>query len=343
MDRQSGFSIMEMMVGITLGLLGMLAVTEALITFNTNRNATTQTMESQNNGTMALYLLERDLAQAGYGLMNIQDCASINWYYNSTVQTPLTTLPVSITDGGAASDSLALQYANSNTGVPTTTIGQPQAAFGDALSVSSSVGLVAGNLVVADVSGICSMYAVTQVIGPALSHASATSTYNPAVAPGAGWGLVPAGSLLANLGTDPLLGLPSHFVSKRFSVAAAGLQAGSFPTYVDGTLVDGIVFMKAQYGLDTNGDGVVDAWSSGIWPITNANANQVIALRVGIVARSPESIAESAPASLVLLPELKDAAGAMIGAQVSYTPPNRTYRHKAYSTIIPLRNVIWNN
>ncbi len=349
MTMQKGFSIVEMMVGVTLGLLGMLAVSGVLVSFNSNRNATTQTMESQNNGTMALYLMERDLTQAGYGLMSIQDCPTINWYYNGSLQTPLTTLPVRITDGAAAADSLQVQYAKSTAGVPATQITQNQNALGDSLFAASIVGLVSGNLVVADVAGACTLYAVTAVDkNPAsptygsLAHAN-TNSYNPATNPGTGWDMVQVGNTLANLGSDPQLNLVSRFISKRYSISASGLEAATFPTYSSSPLVDNIVFMKAQYGRDTNGDGVVDLWSSGAWIPDNTTANQVIALRIGIVARSTEKIAINAPASFTLLPELKDAAGTVIGAEVSYTPPDTTYRHKSYSTIIPLRNVIWNN
>ena len=341
--RQRGFTLMEMMVGITLGLLGMLAVTEALITFNASRNATTQTMESQNDGTMALYLLERDLIQAGYGLMTIQDCAVINWYYNSALQTPLATLPVSITDGGIASDSLAVQYANPSTGIPATTISQSQLGFADNLFVASIVGVAVNDLVVADVSGTCTLYSVTAVNNANSSLLHTANAYNPTSDPGAGWNLVQVSNTLANLGTDPTLNLSSRFVSRRLSVSPTGLSVGDFPSYGNSTLVDGIVYMKAQYGRDTNGDGAVDTWSSGAWIPDNTTSNQVIAVRIGVVARSQEKISVLSPTAIPLLPELKDTVGTVIGARVDYTPADTAYRYKAYSTIIPLRNVIWNN
>ena len=332
--RQRGFTLIEMMIGIVIGLFGLLAITEVLVDFNVNRNAVTQTMESQNNGTMALYLMERDLLKAGYGMMNIQDCSNINWYFNSAVQTPLTTLPVKITDGGAASDSIEVQYANSSAGVPATLISQAQNTYADPLSVASVVGLASGNLVIADAGGVCTLYGVTAVnnVSGALSHAS-TSAYNPASDPGNGWDPVPVSSTLVNLG--------SNFVDRRYGITANALATASFPSYASSTSVDGIVFMKAQYGRDTNGDGTVDTWSAGTWVPDNSTANQIVAVRIGVVARSLETIAGVAPSSITLLPELKDLTGVSIGARVDYTLPDRNYRYKAYSTIIPLRNVIW--
>jgi type IV pilus assembly protein PilW len=349
MFNQRGFSLIEMMVGIAIGLVGMLAVTQVLVTFNQNRNATTQTMESQNNGTMALYVLERDLTQAGYGLMSIQSCATINWYYNGTAfngvpgatpPTTLTTLPVKITDGGAASDTIDVQYAKSSSGVPATLI-SGQSTYPQGIVVASVVGIETGNLVVADVSGVCTLYSVYSasvangVNTVTRSLARDTNLYNPLNAPAPGWNQVQPNNTLINLG--------SSFVGKRYSISASGMDASAFPTYTVSTLVDGIAFMKAEYGRDTNADGAVDVWSSGAWVPDNTTANQVIALRIGIVARSTEKIAVNAPSSFMLLPEIKDAAGVTIGAQVAYTPPDVSYRYKSYYTVIPLRNVIWNN
>jgi len=357
MSKQQGFSIIELMVAVALGLFGLLAVSQVLITFNTSRNATAQTMESQNNGTMALYLLERDVMPAGYGLMTIlPTCDTINWYYNGALQTPLTTYPVRITTGtvtdgaGIVADNIEVQYGKSADGVPGTFITTGQGVFGDDLVVAGYVGINSGNLIVVDRAGtgICTLYQVhsnTQAAGlnngvnintGALSHD--TNTYNPPSDPGVGWNLAQVLDIVSNLGT---------FVGKRYSISASGLDVVTFPTYAAGaspTVVDNIAFMKAEYGrAQIPASGVVDTWSSVAWAPDNTTASQVIAIRIGLVARSAEKIATSTPASLVLLPEIKTAAGATIGAQVDYTPSDTSYRYKTYYTIIPLRNVIWNN
>lgn len=332
---QQGFSLIEMMVGIAIGLLGMLAVTQVLITFNGDRTANTQTMEAQNNGTMALYLLERDISQAGYGLTNIQDCSTINWYYSGAVQTPLSALPVRITDGGSASDSIAIQYALSTNGVPTTQVSQSQLVYSDDITVSTIVGYVVNDLVVADVGGSCTLYQVTAInnVTSALVHAS--NTYNPGASPVAtGWDLIRVSDTLVNLG---------NFVSKTYSISSNNLILGAFPTATSTSeLVNDIVLLKAEYGRDTNSDGAVDAWVSAAgWTPANTTSSQVIAIRVGIVARTTGKVAVDAPASFTVLPEVQDVNGSVIGAAVTYTPADTSYRYKTYYTIIPMRNVIW--
>ena len=141
--KQGGFNLIDLLIGMVIGIFGMLAVAVVFRDFGQARNTQVQASESQTNGTMALYLIERDLGQAGYGMMGLQNCAFIN-YHNGTsnfYDTPygaatlpgigtiaLTTLPVRIVDGGAFSDAIEIQYANSNsgaTGAAITSTSQP--------------------------------------------------------------------------------------------------------------------------------------------------------------------------------------------------------------------------
>ena len=340
MANQRGFNLIDLLIGVAISLIGLLAVATVLIDFNKQRNTTTQTLEAQNNGTMALYLLERDLTPSGYGLMSIQDCTAINWYYAGGVRTPLTTLPVKITDGGASSDSVEIQYGVSNTGVPSVLSTQAQTFFGDPISVASIVGFNAGDVIVADAGstgGTCEIFQVSGVNTVARTISLATGAgypYNATSQP-AGWTLVQPNNVIVNLG---------NFTGKRYSVATGNLQVGAFPSYATTTLVDGIVFMKAQYGLDTDLNGTVDNWVSGATAIDNTTAKQVIAIRVGIVARSPlyEKNAVDAPTVLCVLPDTTTGTcPASSTSKAEYTVPDAHYRYKVYYTIIPLRNAIW--
>ena len=334
-NKYSGFSLIEMMVGIAIGLLGMLAVTQALFTFNGNRNATTQTIEAQSNGTMALYLMEQDITQAGYGMQDIRDnCPSIKWYYGGAVQTPLTGLPLQIIDGGANSDSIKVQYGSSMDGVPFVKTSASQLLFTDDITLSTLVGYAALNLLVADVNGVCLLYQATGTNNITSSIPHAVNTYNPAAQP-AGWPLIQVSNIISNLG---------NFVSKTYSIQNNSMMVGQFPTpNAVITAVDGIVFMKAQYGMSSNPpDGTVHNWVSGTTAIFNTNANQVIAIRIGLIASTTGQVSVNPPANYPLLPAITDDNGTQ--AAVNYTPPaaNIGYRYKSYYTVIPMRNVIWN-
>lgn len=343
MFRQRGFSFLDLLIGLVISLVGMLAVSRVMVSFTQQRNTIAQTAEAQSNGTMALYLIERDLGQAGYGMKFLSNCGSINWYQlaggcTTTCTHTLSPLPFSIAFGGAASDAITVQYANTTSGAPATTISIDQTAWANPYDVSSSVGFDNNtDMIAVNAGGVCTMGQVSAVNKPLLkiSHDSA-SIYNPASVPpagaGGGWNLAHKDDVLVNLG---------NFVSKTYSVSGTGnLQAAGFGQ-ASSLLVDGIVFMKAQYGLDTNGDQQVDQWVTGA---TVVATNQVLAVRVGIVARSPlyERDPINAPATLTVLP----APPLGPATAVTYTLPvdgagQVHYRYKAYNTIIPLRNAIW--
>jgi type IV pilus assembly protein PilW len=368
MKNQKGFNLVEVLIGLTIGLIGLLAVSQVFVTFNKQRNTATQTMEAQNNGSMALYLMQHDIEMGGYGLMAIQDCANIQWYWKPVgcvgagcgLQDPLlmSTAPVVITPGATATDSDAIRvsYAKVASAVPGSLLTEAQALYTDNFKLASVAGYAADDMVVLDVGGTCTLSQVTKVNDYAapdpnkitVEHAT-TSAYNPAADPsnpaGSGWIPGKIDNLLANLGS---------YISKSYSVCSNTatcpaepvdtlntLRVGEFPSFSNSTLVDGIVFMKAQYGRDTTGDGAVDIWDTTV----PADLRTIRAIRVGVVARSPlfEKEAVYAPTTFDVLPEVKDGGGTVIGAKVSYTVTGNDthYRYRPYYTVIPLRNVIW--
>ena len=54
MSRIKGFSLIELMVGMTLGLVGLLIVTEVLVVNNTMQASISAAGESQSVGNLAL-------------------------------------------------------------------------------------------------------------------------------------------------------------------------------------------------------------------------------------------------------------------------------------------------
>jgi type IV pilus assembly protein PilW len=385
---QRGYNLIEMMVGLAIGLIGMLAVAQIFVTFNQQRNTATQLMEAQSNGAMALYLLERDIAQAGYGLMSLQSCSDantaldsdgdgatdndqdLNWYYNppgcsstcGVQPVPLSTKPVRIVVGGsgARGDSLVVRYARADTGAPGSAVlsAQDPDAAAD-YKLTSTAGFSQEDLAAVNVGGSCTLFQVTNVdpTNRTLSHGtnynimvggvteSRTSSYNPGSADpngtDPGWERATENNVVVNLG---------RLVDRTYSLSASdALQMQGFQDDGATPLVENIVYLKAQYGLNTAGGGSdksVDLWSTDLTPISSGSQvdySRIVALRVGIVARSPltERQEVDAPNRLTVLPEITDGAGTTLGSAVTYDVPDRHYRYKVYYTIIPLRNVIW--
>jgi len=352
--RQHGFNLIEMMIGVTVGLLGLVAAATIYVNFNKHRTVETSLMEAQSNGSMALFLLERDLDRAGYGFMAMQGC-SCNYDPGSGATTQLRSFcekfpsspvqahpvdPIQITDGGASgSDELHVRYGTPLGGLTVTSVlakqvdpdAIPQDPAKDFLykfKLKSTAGIVNGEILVLDRGGKCAAYQATAVSesDKTVSHDHSASNINPDPAP-LGYEASLPNDVIYNLG---------HYVDKKFRVdsSSAQLLESTFPTYTNDTpVVDNIVYMKVDIGLDTGTDKLVDSWVK----IVPTDYSKVLALRVGIVARTQIKDNDSpTPATLVVLPAV---AG---GTEQTYTVPDQKYRYKVYSTTIPLRNMLWN-
>lgn len=119
-------------------------------------------------------------------------------------------------------------------------------------------------------------------------------------------------------------------------------------------VAEGVVFLKVQFGKDTNNDGLIDLWdktlSDGVTDTTGdgvVNQNDALwaqwrmvrAVRFAVVARAQqrESTLVS-DAALTLWPN--DGAQ----GEVKYTLPSedaRHYRYRVYQTVVPVRNSLW--
>ena len=67
-SRAAGFSIVEVLVGMTIGLIGMIIMMQVFVAAEGNKRNTTGTDDAQNNGSVALYGLQTEMRHAGYGI-----------------------------------------------------------------------------------------------------------------------------------------------------------------------------------------------------------------------------------------------------------------------------------
>jgi len=64
-SRQSGFSLVELMVGLAIGLLATIIIIQVMSVFDAQRRTTTGSADAQTNGGIALYSIARELKMAG--------------------------------------------------------------------------------------------------------------------------------------------------------------------------------------------------------------------------------------------------------------------------------------
>src|SRR5450830_1605411 len=118
-DFQRGISLIETMVGMTLGIVVVLIIVQVWGGFENQKQITVSGAEGQANGLLALTELEQDIRSAGAGLTNDAafNCTTTYSYYEtggtSVSPVPAYTgsmgmVPVQITNGGSGSDTLMI-------------------------------------------------------------------------------------------------------------------------------------------------------------------------------------------------------------------------------------------
>ena len=66
--QQAGFTLIELMVGLVIGLIASLVVMQTFSEFEGNKRSTTGTSDAQTSGSIGLYMVQRELQFAGYGI-----------------------------------------------------------------------------------------------------------------------------------------------------------------------------------------------------------------------------------------------------------------------------------
>ena len=357
---QRGMSLIEVLVAIAIGMIGILIMTQAYLTSDEFNKATLGAGGAQTNGNVALFTLEREARMAGYGFNNAAalECGNINWYYNGQYSGNLggslqniELAPVVITTTPGAPDQITIMYATGEQRVTPGTLGKTMPNASSELNVDGTSGFNQNDLVllVSKTSPVtCTMVQLTQIQTSAqkLQHnPGGSAPYNP---PGAG--LFPA-----YVKNDPLFNLGNPII-RTYSIVNNSLRASEVflnaatPGSGNFDMVDDIVDMRAMYGKDTNNDGVVDVYDN-IKPTTGAAWMQVLSLRVAVVARvghyERPTGANCDATTANPTWGYENPVGTPQTAVFNWTDMTdvtnqaRCYRYRVFETTVPLRNMIW--
>lgn len=360
---QRGLSLIELMVGMVVALTTTLVISELLIFSEAQSRTATNGTDSQINGTLAIYAVQRDLQDAGYGLNAIQSAlgCEVRTVYEG-VERSLMLAPVRITAGADGAPDVVQVMASSknNFSVPAlvTKNHPPQAAN---FFVNTTLGINERDLMLAvpqapDAANWCSLFQVTRTTdgtGNGLGsnqvlHNSGLSAWNnpggSTIFPDDGY---PTGSYLFNLG---------NFVDRTYRINARNaLELIEFTAATGATvtsdLFSEIVQMQAFYGKDTDSDGVVDAYNK-LTPTTASGWQQVLTVRIAMVARSVQFERETVTFSNPLwdVGSSSSVEGAAscgtskcVVLKVDGLPDWDQYRYKVFETTVPLRNMLWHS
>jgi type IV pilus assembly protein PilW len=383
--RARGFSLVEILVGVAIGMVGMLVIFRTVATWDTHSRSTTSGSDAQTAGSLAMFNFERDVKQAGLGFMgigaivapgpgqpppNTPTSLGCSVTFNDTATgrvLPFNMVPVQITVGAlGAPDTVNVLYGNSAFFVTRETF--------DLSTVSTKTlarnnnGFKTGDLAIAAKGLVCQLIQVTSYPdGKTVAHApgnyvsfyygpaaSTVARYNAAVGPAFTDGDI------YNLGPRPRRNT-WQVNPQRAVLTSAEFFQGDPAVEV----AEGVVNLKAQYGMDTNGDRVVNAWTNTLpIPTTPAVWAQVIAVRVAMLVRSrqfektADQSADGVPQGVTTLNPTwagstdPSGNGGFLMTNVDGTPdtfgpndadPNnwRFYRYRVYEKEILLRNVHW--
>ena len=359
--RQRGVTLIELMVGIVLGLLATLVISQTLVFAEAQKRTTTTGADAQVNGTLALYTLERDLKEAGYGLTTVSTAlgCEIRSSYKGTTST-FTLAPVVISAGasGAPDTVRVLGSSKENYSVPASVVKDHPANAAN-FFVNTGVGIADGDFMLAvpetpSATNWCSLFQVTDNksgSGPGLGnnqvlHNSGQSDWNnpggSTIFPNTGYN---TGSYLLNLGA---IINRSYSISGDLNLQLATFLSTSATTTIQ-SLFPNVVQLQAFYGKDTNADGSVDLYDKTT-PSTQAGWSQILTVRIGVVARSTQ-FERDAVTSVNLLWDVGSSvtttgsstcgSSRCISIKIDNLPDWQNYRYKVYETTVPLRNMLW--
>jgi type IV pilus assembly protein PilW len=367
--REGGLSLVEILVGLLIGMIGIIVIFQVLAISEAQKRTTTGGADAQSSGALGLFSLQQDAQLAGYGI-GVTGTGPIGCTVSARragTNVDFGLFPVEIVQGVAgAPDEIRVLYGNSAYFVSMRSF---TASSGTSKTLDSAgrAGFNINDLVIFAGTGAMPQCVLAQITGRpgaltdlTLEH-TAPTTFNDAAVLGA---FAAASGFAFNLGPGPRRNV--WRVTTAADAPGPNRLVVSDTTFSNGPVIEmaaGIVDLQAEYGIDANGNNFIEdnEWSTAT-PAGAAWAN-VRAIRVAVLARSEEwdksaSAADSSTCSrnpqwtsgaggaLALtnfaMTNLDGAAGSADCTENPPSPNNwRRYRYRVYETVVPLRNMIW--
>ena len=353
LQRQRGFSLIEVLIGLLIAMIGVVIMMEVLITSEQRTRTTSGGNEAMSSGAVMLHLMQRDLLQAGYGI-NSLGILGCNLALPNGKVVPLA--PVVIYAAGNTStvvpagdpntDRMLVVYGNDT--------GQPEgntvySLSGSAYTVQAPTAFHEQDYVIPYTGSCTANLTMTKVTVVGATDvtvdtpvASTTTLYNLGAAP----------RVIAYAVRNGSLTMCDYMTSDCTNTSAANWTA----------IAGNIVSLRAQYGRDTAVgamDGVVDQWDQTT-PTDSCKWVRATAVRYAIVARSAQTDSTlNSSGQRVCEPATTTAPnwqGTTATAPSQTLPIDLTlskdqngntvsdwqcYRYRTFETIAPSRNVLW--
>jgi type IV pilus assembly protein PilW len=359
--RQSGFSLVELMIAVLLASITAVVVLSVLSSYRSRSTSVTGRNDAQVNAAAGLYMLEKEVRMAGSGLTTAEGpmCQDrgVNIAYDGVrFFNGDTLMPLRIIDGGAGPDQIEIVRNDSGFGATPTRLVQAMAAPTSQLAVDGRADVNSGDLVMlgsASGNKTCTLMEITREpdvngSGWLLTHAAGVGNYNAA----------DPGSLF----TDPVSYDVRDYVInmgrygvRRYGIVCSDKAAPSADNSCDlaewnplafgdpdladvSSISPQMVELQAQYGVAPAGSEVVNEWvdATGAWANPDwDDTRRIRAVRLSLVARSVRE-GLVGPTSVVLWD-----AGEATEATHAFTADEQHFRYQVLTVVVPLVNVIW--
>jgi len=345
MLKEKGLGIVELIVGLFIGLLVLLSTYASLIAFHNNERTAVSGNNALENGIAGIFKIEHDVKTAGAGILanGMIGCSTLNLYYNGQVLANNSLIaPVVITDGSAgAPDKISVFYATSLLASTPTELVQNMSSPDDNVVVNAGFNLTPASVILLAAPGSnspCTVMGVSQsqVSNLNLVLSRGSSPYNPASHASTFTNAVSysSSSYAMNIG-----GLNWT----TYQIVNNALQIKDNIANTTNSIADNIVQMQAQYGVVNSTTGIQWVDATGSWAsLTAATISQIHAIRIALVARSVQQ--EKPSVSGGTCDATTQFPTAWVGGStidLSAEPNWRCYRYRVLRTVIPIKNVIW--
>jgi type IV pilus assembly protein PilW len=328
-NRHAGFTLIELMIAVTLGLLVLAALTSFFVRTSYNRSELERNSQQIENGRFAINALRDDMMLAGfYADLNAPPTAVWNTpaacatsgnmgfvpHDPTTSPPPELPVPIFIYPLGA---------------------GAPAGCTPDILANTDVIVIRRFNTEPTPVASVVSTQTYVQIS----ECASGPSADNPATPYLVDTGANAANFILRNRNCSAAANL-WRYREQLYYVRNYSVNAGDgIPTLVrvelDGgvsnpvPLVEGIENLRVDLGVDTTGDGAPDVWRrcDAATPCTAADYSNVMAAKVYVLSRTLDQSRE-----------YTDTKAYQLGVSGSTTATNDHYKRHVYSALIGMPN-----
>lgn len=279
---QTGFGLVELMIAMTIGLILLGGIGYLYIGSRGAYRTTDNLSRMQENARYALDMMSRDIRMAGYlGCGNLQS-TRVNTIANPPVP-PMNLGNALIGYSGGA----GWTNPSTITRVPSTDVISIMAAWNSGVNLTGNVTPQNANIQIGsnpDGFQAGDVLVVTNCVNADVFRATSVSTSSGTIITLAHSSSNNSSNWVGSYGKDAFV-LRVNQYSYFIGTNPAGNPA-LYRTGLNGNaeeLVENVQNLQIRYGLDTNGDGAVDSYST-----TPTNWPQVVSVTLNLLMRSPD-------------------------------------------------------